>query len=104
MNNFGKLEFHNAEVTYSYNGDTYRLSYHPYEPCLYICRGETVIGTLHNAFTTEHLKEAFTTGKTVNDCGREYDEEGFCKVLAAALDSDRNDMDFFYAAKLVKED
>lgn len=103
MQKYGKLAFNDDEVTYTYNGTEYRLAFHPYEPCLYICIGDDIIYVLHNTFTTYQLKEAFTEGKTVNDFGREYDEEGFCKVLAAFLDSGRTDMDFFYAAKLVED-
>ena len=63
---------------------------------------------LHNAYNPEALVKAFTAGKTVKtnygkDYDKEYDEAGFCRVLAVALDSGRDDMDFFYAAKLAKE-
>ncbi len=34
---------------------------------------------------------------------KEFDEAGFCRVLAAALDSGRGDTDLFDAAKLAKE-
>ena len=38
-------------------------------------------------------------------CSREYDEAGFCRVLASALDSGRYSMDFFYAVtKLANTD
>ena len=52
--------------------------------------------------------KAFTAGETVKtnygkDYDKEYDEAGFCRVLAAALDSGLDNMDFFYAAKLEKE-
>ncbi len=103
MQQHGKLEFHDDEVTYTYKDVTYGLFHHPFEPCLYIYNDDDCICTLHNAFTTYRLKEAFTSGGTVSDYDREYDEEVFCRVLAAALDSERTEMDFFYAAKLVKE-
>ena len=36
------------------------------------------------------------------DFNKGYDEAGFCRVLAAAIDRRREDMDSFYAAKLAK--
>ena len=56
MQKYGKLAFNDDEVTYTYNGTEYRLSYHPYEPCLYICIGDDIIYVLNNAFTTYQLK------------------------------------------------
>ncbi len=100
---FGTLNLDPDEVTYVYKRETYRLYSHPYEPCLYLYSGEELVCALHNAFNPEYLVKAFSAGKTVTDYGREYDESGFCRVLAAALDSGRSDMDFFYAAKLAEE-
>ncbi len=53
------------------------------------------------------LNLKFLAGKTVKtnygkDYDKEFDEAGFCRVLSAALDSGRDDMDLFYAAKLAK--
>ncbi len=63
---------------------------------------------MHNAYNPEQLVEAFTKGGTVKtnyakDYDKEFNETGFCKVLSAALDSDRADMDLFYAAKLARQ-
>ncbi len=104
----GTLDLNPDEVTYTYKNEIYRLHSHPYEPCLYLYRGEELVCTLHNAYDTRELVKAFTAGETVKtnygkDYDKEYDEAGFCRVLAAALDSGRDDMDFFYAAKLAKE-
>ena len=41
--------------------------------------------------------------ENVKDYDKEFDEAGFRRVLAAALDSGRDDMDFFDATKLAKE-
>ena len=105
---FGILNLSSDEVTYTYKNEIYRLSSHPYEPCLFLYRGDELVCVLHNAYNPEHLVKAFSAGETVKtnygkDNDKEYDEKGFCKVLAAALDSGRGDMDFFYAAKLAKE-
>jgi len=104
----GTLNLGSDEVAYVYKGETYRLYSHPYEPCLYLYRGDELVCTLHNAYNPQQLAEAFLAGETVKmnygkDYDKEYDEESFCRILAAALDSGRDDMDFFYAAKLVKE-
>ena len=58
--------------------------------------------------TSEQLVKAFSAGGTVKtnygkDYDKEFDEAGFCRVLAAALDSGQDEMDFFDAAKLAKE-
>ena len=105
---FGSLKLSLDEVTYTYKGETYRLSSHPYEPCLYLRTGDKLVCTLHNAYNPEDLVKAFSAGKTVKtnyskDYDEEYDEAGFGRVLAAALDSGRDDMDLFYAAKLAKK-
>ena len=105
---FGTLDLSPDEVTYTYNNETYRLSSHPYEPCLYLYKGDKLVCTLNNAYNPEQLVKAFTAGETVKtnygkDYDKEYDEAGFCRVLAAALDSGLDNMDFFYAAKLAKE-
>ena len=107
MNDFGELNYSDDIVTYTYKGKTYRLASHPYEPCLYLYDKNICICTLHNAYNVHHLKEAFSAGETVRtnygkDYDQEYDEAGFCRVLAAALDSVRDDMDLFYASKLAK--
>ncbi|MBR2668531.1 MAG: hypothetical protein IKE36_01895 [Solobacterium sp.] len=104
----GSLDLSSDEVTYRYKGETYWLSSHPYEPCLYLQRGDELVCTLHNAYNTEDLVKAFTAGKTVKtnygkDYDKEFDEAGFCRILAAALNSGCDDMDLFYAAKLAKE-
>ena len=104
---FGSLNLSSEEVTYTYKGETYRMSSHPYEPCLYLWRDGVRVCTLHNAYNPEDIAKAFTAGKTVKtnygkDYDKEFDEVGFCKVLSAAIDCKYDDMDFFYAAKLAK--
>lgn len=106
---FGLLNLSSDEVTYTYEGETYRLSSNIYEPCLFIWKADELVCTLHNAYTTEQLVKAFTAGKTIKtnygtDYDQEFDEAGFRRVLAAALDSGRENMDLFYAAKLAKKE
>lgn len=105
---YGSLNLNSNEVTYTYKGETYHLSSHPYGPCLYLESGNKLNCTLQNAYTTEQIVNAFASGKTIKtnygkDYDKEYDESGFCKVLAAAIESGRDCMDFFYAAKLAKK-
>ena len=105
---FGKLDYSGDTVAYIYKGKTYLLASHPYEPCLYIWEKNLQVCTLHNAYNTYDLKKAFSAGETVStnyakDSDKEFDEAGFCRVLAAALDSRRDNMDLFDAAKLAKE-
>ena len=104
---FGSLDLRSDEVTYTYKGETYQLSSHPYEPCLYLWKDGVCVCTLHNAYNPEDLVRAFTAGKTITtnyskDFDKEFDETGFCRVLSAALDSGQDNMDLFYAAKLAK--
>ena len=104
----GESDYSGDTVTYTYKGETYLLTSHPYEPCLYIREKDLQVCTLHNAYNTYDLKKAFSAGETVStnygkDYDKEFDEAGFCRVLAAALDSGRDNMDFFDAAKLAKE-
>ncbi len=100
-----KLEYdtHNMSVLYlTYQGITYELTSYPYEPCLYIKHGDAHVCTLHTAFNTDELIEAFSKGRTVRAMnGINYDEKTFCKILVASIDSKRGDMDFTYAAKLL---
>ena len=105
---FGSLTLRSDEVTYAYKEEIYQLSSNIYEPCLFLWRNDELVCALHNAYTTEQLVNAFAAGKTIKtgfgkDYDKEYDETGFCKVLAAAIDSGRNEMDLFYAAKLAKK-
>lgn len=107
MNDFGMLNLNSDEVTYTYKNKTYHLYSHPYEPCLYLYIGDELVCTLHNAYNPEQLVKAFSAGETVKtnygkDYDKEFDEAGFCRVLASALDSGRDDMDLFDAAKLAK--
>lgn len=91
-------------ILFFHKGVTYELSDHPYEPCIYIRRDGRLVCTLHNAFTVYDLPEWFAEGKKLTAIdGKKYDEKGFCKVLADAIDSGRGEMDFTFAAGLAKK-
>lgn len=88
------------DLSYNYKGIAYSVSYHPYEPCLYLYEGGRLVLTLHNAFTTQALIAAFAEGSALDGMdGILYDEDIIAVTLAAALDSGRGDMDLTYAAK-----
>jgi len=104
----GVLNLNSEVVTYTYKNETYQLYSHPYEPCLYLYSGDELVCALHNAYNSQQLVKAFSAGETVKtnygkDYDKEFNEAGFCRVLAAALESGRDDMDLFDAAKLAKE-
>ena len=104
---FGALEYSTEDtgvMHYKYKGRTFELTDHPYEPCLYISGAEKIICTLHTAFTTRELIAAFSKGESVKAINwKDYDEKAFCRVLAAALDSWREQLDYTYAAKLAEK-
>ena len=104
---FGALEYSTEDtgvMHYKYKGRTFELTDHPYEPCLYISGAEKIICTLHTAFTTRELIAAFSKGESVKAINwKDNDEKAFCRVLAAALDSGREQLDYTYAAKLAEK-
>lgn len=98
---YGIIKRRDGEVVFLYGDTEYTLGSHPYEPCLYIKKDGAILRTLHNAFTEDELPERFAEGESLLGIdGKEYDREGFCRVLAAALGSERSEMDFPFAAKL----
>lgn len=100
---FGLLKRREKGVVFLYKGIEYELTDQPQEPCLYLKKDGRIIRTLHNAFTAFDLPEWFAEGRTLTAVnGKVYDATAFCKVLAAAIDSNRSEMDFPFAASLVK--
>ena len=104
MNEIGVLDIAENSIMYRYKGIQYELAYHPYEPCLYLMNGDEYAITLHNAFTTEEIMKVFSTCGSLRAIdGTFYDEKGFCKVLATAIDRKFENVDFTYAAKKMRE-
>ena len=62
---FGMLNLNSDKVTYTYKNEIYQLYSHPYEPCLYLYRGDELVCALHNAYNPEQLVNAFSAGKTI---------------------------------------
>lgn len=101
----GVLERRGEKLLFLYNGREYELGSQPYEPCLYIRQHGVILRTLHNAFTVDDLPGRFERGETLTGIdGKEYGREAFCRVLAAAIDSSRSEMDFPFAAGLLRKD
>lgn len=99
----GRLFRRDEDVVFQYGNAEYTLGSHPYEPCLYIKKDGRTLRTLHNAFDAYELPERFAAGEILTGIdGRKYDSDAFCKVLAAAIDSDRSEMDFPFAAGLAE--
>ena len=97
MNKNGKIVFSNTDCEYE-------LRSHPFEPCLYIYRNDEMIKVLHNAFDVYELPLIFEAGETVRAInGKEFDEETFCRVLIAAINDSRYEMDWPFVAGLVRD-
>lgn len=97
------IEYRDEKVIFACDDDEFELRSHPYEPCLYIYKNNEMIKVLHNAFTEDEVIAAFEVGETVTDiCSKKYDKEAFCKVLVAALNDKRYEMDWPFAAGLVE--
>ena len=104
MSEIGVLDMTENSIGYQYKGIQYELAYHPYEPCLYLMKGEEYAITLHNAFTTEEIRRVFSAEGSLRAIdGTFYDEKEFCKVLATAIDRKFENVDFTYAAKKMRE-
>lgn len=101
---FGLLKRRGSAVLFVYRDAEYELSDQPYEPCLYIRKDGAIFRTLHNAFTADELPERLASGEELTGIdGRQYDLAKFCRVLAAAIDGSRSEMDFPFAARQARE-
>ena len=97
----GLLSRQGKSVVFEYDGTTYELTGQPYEPCIYVKKDGVTVRTLHNAFTVYDLPEWFDEGHTISaNGGKSLDRKAFCKVIAAAIESDRSEMDFVEAERL----
>ena len=68
-------------------GHKYKLSCHPYEPCLYITDERGAMTAVHNAFDPDSVLKILASGRTVTSItGREYDAKDFCRMVEYAAD------------------
>ena len=93
----------NGKIIFFHIDCEYELRSHPFEPCLYIYRDEEIIKVIHNAFDVYELPSIFEAGETVRAInGKDFDEVAFYKVLIAAINDVRYEMDWPFAAGLVR--
>ena len=65
--------------------ETFMLTCHPYEPCLYITGEKGSMTAVHNAFDPLSVLKIFRGGETVTSItGREYDAKDFCQMVEYA--------------------
>ncbi len=83
---------------YLYKGtEGFRISGHPYEPCIYLERKDGSLVTIHNAFTVEELRGlAETEGMIRMITGDEYDLKGVCELLLLSAELSQTDVDISY--------
>ena len=67
------------------DGREYKLTCHPYEPCLYITGADGNMTAVHNSFDPVSTLDLFAEGGTVTSItGREYNAEDFCRMVEYA--------------------
>lgn len=99
----GKIENIDGKIIFSHTDGEYELRSHPYEPCLYIYKDDEMIKILHNAFEVYDLPSIFDSCGTVRAIdGRDFDRDAFCKVLLAAINDRRHEMNWTFAARLAE--
>ena len=65
----------------------YKLTCHPYEPCLYITNEDGFTTAVHNAFDPYFALDSFRNGELITSItGREYDARDFCRMVEYAAD------------------
>ena len=68
------------------NSEKYKLTCHPYEPCLYITDKSGNLTAVHNAFDPVVVFDSFAESNTVTSItGTEYDALSFCKMVEYAV-------------------
>ncbi len=76
-----------GELILHAGGNACRLASHPYEPCTYLYRGDSLLAAVHNAFTLEEIRALAEQGGTVRAVtGSEYDLGRLCHLLAFAAE------------------
>ncbi|MBO4327117.1 MAG: GNAT family N-acetyltransferase [Clostridia bacterium] len=66
-------------------GEKYKLTSHPYEPCLYITDKNGALTAIRNAFDPSCVLQAFSDGLTITSItGMEYDAKDLCRMVEYA--------------------
>lgn len=77
--------------------NVYRLSDHPYEPCLYIRLSDGKWVTIHNSFTVEELCRAMQTDGSIRMItGDEYTVRGVFELIRKAIGLSMESVDISY--------
>ncbi len=77
-----------GELILHTGGSAFRLASHPYEPCTFLYRGETLQAAVHNAFNLWELRALAERGGTIRAVtGNEYDLGRVCRLLAYAAEN-----------------
>lgn len=77
--------------------NTYRLSDHIYEPCLYIKGSDRTMVTIHHAFTVDELCRTAQTGSSISMItGNDYNIDGVLKLICKAIALNRESVDLSY--------
>lgn len=98
------LETIDGRAYFRTDGQRYRLSSHPYEPCTYLIDENEQQKTIHNAFEIGSALREFGSGRTLRAItGTVYDAAAFCRLLgqAAAYAGDEVDIDYLEAMQIV---
>lgn len=75
-------------------GRGFRLSGHPFEPCLYITDEKGNLSIVHHSFEPSSILEAFCEGRPVTSVtGRRYSARDFCRMVEYAAGKGEMDMD-----------
>ncbi|MBQ6575164.1 MAG: hypothetical protein IJL90_03555 [Lachnospiraceae bacterium] len=81
--------------------NSYKLSDHPYEPCLYIRIAHGTWVTLHNSFTVKTICEtALSNGTVTTVSGHAYDMPGILRLLRKTIEISQASVDITYVEAL----
>lgn len=71
-----------------YEGKTYTLTCHPYEPMLIILQGDYRVAYVHNAFYPDDEYKGLVKGQLVHSItGKYHNAERFARILSTAVDT-----------------
>ena len=80
-----ELGTENGRAVLLIGGEPYRLSCHPFDPCLYITARDGRRAAVRGAFDPDAAVEEFAKGRLLTSItGREYDARDFCRMAEYA--------------------
>ena len=85
------------------HGKKYTLTFHPFEPCLYIKDGAGATTVVHNAFDPFEVLDAFSRGRAVTSVtGFVYGARDFCKMVESSAGA--GDISIDFAERIFKKE